>query len=103
MTHAELEKLLAAGGLPGAYHHFDAPPAAPFLVYLDNGSDPFFADNRTYTEATGYRIELYGPLDLEPETAKIRAVLDAANIPYTVSHSYVESEALFESIFEIEV
>lgn len=103
MSHTELEKLLAAVGLPVAYHHFDAPPTAPFLVYLDSGSDPFYADNRTYTEAAGYRIELYGPLDLEPEAAKVRAVLDAADIPYTVSHSYVESEALFEAIFEIEV
>mgnify|MGYP006934500621 FL=1 len=103
MTHAELETLLAAVGLPVAYHHFDAPPTAPFLVYLDSASGPFYADDRTYAESRGYRLELYGAMDLETEADRVRSVLDAASIPYTVDHSYVESEALFEVIFEIEV
>ena len=103
MTHEELEELLIPSGLPVAFHHFDAPPSGAFLVYLDDGENPFFADNRTYSSARGYRVELYSAVDPESERNTVAAILDANDIPYTVDSTYVESERLFEIIFEIEV
>lgn len=103
MTHAELEKLLQTAGFPVAYHHFNAPPDGIFLVYLDDGLTPFFADNRTYAGARSYRLELYSAMDPEDARESVASVLDAADIPYTADTIYVESERLFETIFEIEV
>ena len=34
---------------------------------------------------------------------RVRTVLDAADIPYEVQFAWIESEGLYETIFEIEV
>ena len=103
MTHAQVEALLTEAGIPVAYHHFDAPQEGPFLVYLDDGNDPFFADNCNFEDVTAYRLELYSAIDPEQDAAKIAAVLNQQKIPYTKDFAFVESKKLFEVIFEIEV
>ena len=103
MTFAELVAILEPTGFPWNYHHWDTPPPPPYGVYLSVRDDPFFADNRTYTFSAGIRLEVYS---LERDTSlddKVRAALDAAEIPYDTDYTFLESEGLYESIFEIEV
>lgn len=103
MTFAELVAILEPTGFPWAYHHWDTPPPPPYGVYLSVRDNPFFADNRTYTFSAGIRLEVYS---LERDTSlddKVRAALDAAEIPYDTDYTFLESEGLYESIFEIEV
>lgn len=103
MTFAELVAILEPTGFPWTYHHWDTPPPPPYGVYLSVRDDPFFADNRTYTFSSGIRLEVYS---LERDTSlddKVRAALDAAEIPYDTDYTFLESEGLYESIFEIEV
>ena len=103
MTFAELAAILEPTGFPWTYHHWDTPPPPPYGVYLSVRDDPFFADNRTYTFSAGIRLEVYS---LEQDTSlddKVRAALDAAEIPYDTDYTFLESEGLYESIFEIEV
>ena len=103
MTFAELVAILEPTGFPWTYHHWDTPPPPPYGVYLSVRDNPFFADNRTYTFSAGIRLEVYS---LERETSlddKVRAALDAAEIPYDTDYTFLESEGLYESIFEIEV
>lgn len=103
MTFAELVAILEPTGFPWTYHHWDTPPPPPYGVYLSVRDNPFFADNRTYTFCAGIRLEVYS---LERDTSlddKVRAALDAAEIPYDTDYTFLESEGLYESIFEIEV
>ena len=103
MTFAELVAILEPTGFPWTYHHWDTPPPPPYGVYLSVRDDPFFADNRTYTFSASIRLEVYS---LERDTSlddKVRAALDAAEIPYDTDYTFLESEGLYESIFEIEV
>lgn len=103
MTFAELVAILEPTGFPWTYHHWDTPPPPPYGVYLSVRDDPFFADNRTYTFSAGIRLEVYS---LERDTSlddKVRTALDAAEIPYDTDYTFLESEGLYESIFEIEV
>lgn len=103
MTHAELLDILEPMGIPWAYHHWEKPPAPPYGVYLDGPYDPFHADNRNYFSARQIRLEVYSA-DRNPELdTKVEAALTAAEIPYEADFDYLESEALYESIFEIEV
>ena len=102
-TFAELVAILEPTGFPWTYHHWDTPPPPPYGVYLSVRDNPFFADNRTYTFSAGIRLEVYS---LERDTSlddKVRAALDAAEIPYDTDYTFLESEGLYESIFEIEV
>lgn len=103
MPFAELVAILEPTGFPWTYHHWDTPPPPPYGVYLSVRDNPFFADNRTYTFCAGIRLEVYS---LERDTSlddKVRAALDAAEIPYDTDYTFLESEGLYESIFEIEV
>lgn len=103
MTHAELLSILEPVGIPWAYHHWENQTAPPYGVYTDEPDDPFFADDGNYFNAHRMRLEVYSA-DRNPELdAKVEAALTAAEIPYEADFDYLESEALYESIFEIEV
>ncbi len=103
MTYEELLAVLKPVGIPWAYHHWENPPAPPYGVYLDGPYDPFHADNRNYFNAHQIRLEIYSTVRDPALDAKVEAVLSAAEIPYEADFDHLESEALYESIFEIEV
>lgn len=103
MTHEELLRVLEPTGLPWAYHHWEQPPPPPYGVYLDNSYDPFYADNRNYFNVRRVRLEVYSGHRDAPLDARVEAALDAASVPYEADFEYLESEQLYESIYEIEV
>ncbi|MEN2765681.1 hypothetical protein [Ornithinibacillus xuwenensis] len=109
MTLIELNQLLKATGLPVAYSHFRnteslSPPSPPFITYLELDSNNFYADNKTYKQVRNVNIELYtNKKDLEAES-KIENLLDSNDIPYeTTPTEWIESEKLFQKIYEIGV
>ena len=103
MTHDELLAVLRPTGLPWAYHHWEGKQAPPYGVYLDTEDDPFFADNQTYTSFRSVRLEVYS-LERDPALdARVKAALDAAELSYDVDYTWIESEGLYETIFECEV
>lgn len=103
MTLQALKKILDKTGIPVAYSHFETETDFPVIAYMESGSNNFSADNRVYHKAREIRIELY-TTKKEPETEeKVEKVLDEAEIFYTKSEVYIESEKLFEIIFECEV
>ncbi len=108
MTLNELMAILKATGFPVAYSHFKKTdktplPAPPFITFLEFDSDNFHADNKTYLQVKNINIELYtDKKDLEAEQ-KLENLLDANDIPYETSETYIESERLFQKIYEIGV
>lgn len=104
MTVAELKSLLDATGFPVAYSHFQGdPPSIPFITYLELNSSNFHADNRTYRKIMNFNIELYtDKKDPQAEQA-LESLLDTHDIPYETSETYIESERLFQKIYEIGV
>lgn len=104
MTHQELQDFLKAStGLPWAYHHFEKPPGIPFGVFADIAPTEIYADNTTYHRGNAYRLELYSVVrDVDYETM-LEAALTAADIPYEVDYTYITSEKMYETIYEIEV
>lgn len=103
MTYEELLDILRPIGIPWAYHHLNGKQAPPYGVYLDVDDDPFHADDITYTYFREMRLEVYS-LERDPALDKrVRDALDAAGISYDVDYTWVESEDLYETIFEIEV
>nr|DAL51021.1 MAG TPA_asm: tail completion protein [Caudoviricetes sp.] len=103
MTLEEIRKLLEATGIPFAYHHWEAPPALPYGVYLDPYSNNFGADDTVYLQVAHIQIELYADeRDLDAET-KIEAALTAAGIYYERETSYIQEQRLYETMYEIEV
>ena len=104
MTLAELNKILEATGFPVAYSHFiGEPPSIPFITYLTPGTSNFHADNKVLVKVTDADIELYTRIKDELAEKKLEDLLNQHEIPWDVSETFIESEKLFQRIYEIGV
>ena len=105
MTYEEIYEMLSGLGLPIAYHHFSEgeSPDPPFLIYLSPGSNNFSADGKVYFKVKELDIELYTDKK-EPELEdRLEAIFDASGIFYEKTETYIESEKLYEVLYETEV
>lgn len=105
MNLIELKKILDATGYPVAYSHFTALPGnpvpkPPYICYLVDGSQNMIADNKVHHKINDITIELYTiKKDLVAET-KLEQALDDNEIPYESSEVFIDSEKLFQKIYE---
>lgn len=108
MTQAELFQALKAIGYPVAYSHFketnqNPPPAPPFITYRFSDSDDLMADNRNYVEISTFFVELYtDEKDLTAE-GKVQNKLKELGLPYAKSETWIDSEKLFQVLYEIQL
>ncbi|WP_342546127.1 hypothetical protein [Lysinibacillus sp. FSL K6-4013] len=106
MKLKEFAELLGTLGLPIAYNHFkttstNPPPDPPFIVYLEEDSNNFGADNKSWKQIVNYRIEVYSDdkdLDLEE---KIEKLLDDNGIFYDTDETYIDQESLYQRMYFI--
>ncbi|TQR48522.1 hypothetical protein [Bacillus cereus] len=105
MNLIEIKKILDATGYPVAYSHFTAlqdnpVPQPPYICFLADGSANLMADNRVYHKITVLNIELYTTKkDLVAE-AKLEKILDDCEIPYESYGTFIESEKMYQKIYE---
>lgn len=98
----ELLTIIKETGIPFAYDHFaeGESPDPPFICYLLPGSDNFSADGRVYFKINEVRIELYtDSKDLSVEQ-KLEDVLDAHEVFYNKSETWIDSEKLYEILYQ---
>lgn len=101
MNLDELKDLLDATGFPVAYSHFNEQKATPFITYLIKGSDNLIADNKVYKKIQNVEIELYtNKKDLYSESV-LERILDTNEMPYETMETFIESEKLFQKIYEV--
>lgn len=105
MTHEEVMEMVGEIGLPFAYDHFveGESPEPPFVVFLYPNSNNFAADGRVYFKASRLNIELYTDRKDVSLEEKVEAVLDGCGIFYEKSEVWIESEKLYEVLYEMEV
>lgn len=108
MTLAELYQALKAIGYPVAYSHFvDTPqnpaPKPPFIVYRFVNSADMMADGQNYAEIGNFAVELY--TDAKDPTAeqKVQDMFKELGLPYTKTETWIDSEKLFQMIYEIQL
>lgn len=105
MTYEEIETMISKIGFPSAYHHFaerESPPL-PFLIYYSLGENTFGADDGRYHSFKRLNIELYTNVKSPEREDKIEKVLELYNIYYTKSEIWIDSEKMFEVLYELEV
>jgi hypothetical protein len=106
MNLIELKTILEATGFPVAYSHFtesenEPLPKPPFIVYLAAYSSNFMADNKVHIPIENVQIELYTTKkDLNAE-AIVEAVLNENEIPYATTSAFIESEQIYQKIYEV--
>lgn len=106
MNLVELKKILEAAGFPVAYSHFTKTttkpiPDPPYICYLVSHSSNFIADNKVYQKIDNVQVELYtNKKDLAAEE-KLEEVFEQNEIPYETTEIFIESEQLFQKLYEV--
>ena len=105
MTEKQVFELLKSTDLPVAYHHFEEgdSPEPPFLVYLYPESRNVSADNRVYKRIQLLHVELYTDKKDVMAERTVEAVLDEASLFWQKSETWIESEKMYEVLYEMEV
>ena len=100
-----IAELIKSMGLPFAYDHFaeGESPAPPLICYLTPGSDNFAADGRAYYKINIVNIELYTDIKDPSVEQKVESVLDANDIFYDKTEVWIESEKLYEVLYQFEM
>jgi hypothetical protein len=102
----ELAAILQQTGFPVAYSHFveseNSPlPEPPFIIYFVAYSSNFGADNHVYYQIRNIQIELYtDQKDFETERI-LEEVLNNNELVYQSTEAFIESEQLFQKIYEV--
>ena len=100
-----IAELIKSMGLPFTYDHFaeGESPAPPFICYLTPGIDNFAADGRAYYKINIVNIELYTDTKDPSVEQKVESVLDANGIFYDKTEVWIESEKLYEVLYQFEL
>lgn len=101
----ELLQILQEVGIPFAYDHFaeGESPEPPFICYLLPGSDNFAADGRVYFKIDEVYIELYTDEKSPAAEQALETVLDSHGIFYQKSETWIDSEKLYEVLYQFEM
>ena len=108
MTLNDIYTILKATGFPVAYSHFTATtnnplPTPPYITYLSAYSSNLMADNKVYKKIDNLQIELYTiKKDLVAEK-KLEDILDTNEIAYESTETWIDTEKLFQKIYEISI
>ena len=104
MTHNEIVEMLEETNLPIAYDHFaeGESPDPPFICFLFPGSDNFSADGRVYLKIRNVNLELYTDLKDPELEERLETVLDRHGIFYQKTEVWIDSEKLYEVLYQFE-
>lgn len=106
MTKEQIEQMLDEMGLDYRYHHFSTKDAVdpPFLIWLIPETVNFYADGIVYAKIQKLQIELYTDEKNWELEEKLEGILDKHGISWQqVASEWIESESMWESLYEIEV
>ena len=101
MDEATLFQLLKTTGLPVAYHHFTSPPSPPYVVYLFSYNTNFGADNKVYDAEKNFQVELYSKTKDPTSEVLIEGLFDVYEIYWDKTETYIDSEGLYQVLYEI--
>ena len=101
----KLVSMMEEIGLPFAYHHFaeGESPDPPFICFLTTGSDNFSADGRDFFKIDRIHVELYTDRKDPVLENSVETVLDRHGLFYNKSEVWIESERLYEVLYQFEL
>lgn len=105
MSKERLEEMLAETGLPFQYHHFTEENAVdpPFIVWINEESANFYADGVVYAVIDAVSIELYTDEKDHKLEEKIEEIFKNYNVSWEKEETYIDSEQMYEVLYQMEV
>ena len=105
MTYEEIKAGLAAAGFPLVYYQWpiNQAPAMPYVVYYypNRADDP--ADNVNYGLITALNVELYTKEKSFTDEAEMEEALTAMGLVWDKTETFLDSEQMYEVLYESEV
>ena len=105
MKIEEFYEKLKTLGYEVAYDHFDEgeAPSLPYIIYRYPQSNNFSADGKAYFKIAELDVEIYTKYkDIELEE-KVEKLLDELEWFYNKTEDYIETEKMYEVLYEMEV
>ncbi len=103
MELKELVKIFQNLNIPIAYHHFTTAQKPPYLVYKVTSTNNFIADNKVYKKIRKVDLELYTESKNEELEEKLEAILCENEMAFVMFEAYIESENVYQVIYEISI
>lgn len=105
MLLTDIKTMLGQTRLNNTYYSYPIGdvPALPYLVWYLPNSDNFAADDKVYKKKAVLNIELYTKTKDFATEAAVEAVLDAWGMVWEKTESYIESERMYEVLYEMEI
>lgn len=103
MELKELVKILEKLEIPIAYNHFSTVQKPPYLVYRVTSSNNFIADNKVYKKIRKVDLELYTENKNEELEQKLETILCENEMAFECFETYIESENVYQVIYEISI
>lgn len=105
MTFKQVAQMINSIGIPYTYYQFPegTAQAPPFICYYYSEDSDVKADNSNYQKIEHLNIELYtNEKDFNSE-ALIESVLSGAGLVWQRTETYIDSEKLYEVLYEMDV
>lgn len=91
-------------GLPYAYYQFpETGQKPPFICWYLEGIDDVYADNANYQRIVNLTIEFYSDEKDFTNEAAIESQLTLSGLTYTKTETYIDSERMHQTVYEMEV
>lgn len=103
MDEAKIRELLNSSGIPFAYHIWKNPPALPWGVYRFANTSEMYADGILFFAVKQGQIELYTDKKQPEVEQKLEDILTSEGIAFSKSETYIESEQMYQILYEFEV
>lgn len=105
MKLTEIKTMLGQTGLKNTYYSYPIGdvPALPYLVWYLPSSENVAADDKVYKRVETLNIELYTKTKDFTTEAAVEAVLEAWNMVWDKTESYLEDEKMYEVLYEMQI
>ncbi len=105
MEKKDVLRMLKRIGIPVAYDHFAEGEAVrpPFCTFLYPRANNFSADGRAYFKKDVLHVEIYTNKKDQNLEDRVEAVLHENGLFYAKSEVWIQSERLYEVLYETEV
>ena len=104
MTYKQIDTMVGLIGLPYAYYQFpETGQQPPFICWFITGIDDVYGDNSNYQRIDNLTIEFYSDEKDFTTEAAIESQLALSGLTYTKSETYIDSERMHQTVYEMEV
>lgn len=97
MKEIDIYPLLTGMKIPVAYDHFvndDTLP--PFILYRNDDTETFKADDKTYYKENSYIVDLVTEKKDVSVEEQLETIFNNNNIPFDKVEDYIESQKIFQ-------